>query len=233
MPEEINRVIADHVADYCFAPTDVAKKNLLHEGIAEKKIVVTGNTIVDAIRQNLILSNDSRKTVTDLGLSNKGYFLVTLHRQENVDDKQRLEGILRALSRLHETTGVPIVFPIHPRTEKMIKSFRLDLRGVKLIPPQGFLDFLQLESNARLVLTDSGGVQEETCILGVPCVTMRDSTERPETVAVGANIIAGVSPDNIINAAETMLGKKEPWKNPFGDGNAGERIIATLCSHDQ
>ena len=233
MPEEINRIIADHISDYCFAPTDVAKKNLLHEGIEEKKIFVTGNTIVDAVRQNLVLSNESRKTIADLGLSEKGYFLVTLHRQENVDDKTRLEGIFTALTRLHTTTGVPIVFPVHPRTEKMIKSFGLDLRGINLIPPQGFLDFLQLESNARLALTDSGGVQEETCILGVPCVTIRDSTERPETVAVGANIVAGVSPDNIIKAAETMLEKQGTWENPFGDGKAGERIIAELCDHTQ
>jgi len=233
MPEEINRIIADHVADYCFAPTDVAKKNLLHEGIEEKKIVVTGNTIVDAVRQNVVLSNESGNTLKKLGLSEKGYFLVTLHRQENVDDKQRLEGIFSALARLHSTTGIPLVFPVHPRTEKMIKSFGLDLKGFNLIPPQGFLDFLQLESNARLALTDSGGVQEETCILGVPCVTIRDSTERPETVAVGANIVAGISPDNIIKVAGTMLEKQGTWENPFGDGNAGDRIIAALCSRNQ
>jgi len=233
MPEEINRIIADHVADYCFAPTDVAKKNLLHEGIDERKITVTGNTIVDAVRQNVVLSNESGNTIKNLGLSEKGYFLVTLHRQENVDDKQRLGGIFSALARLHTTTGVPLVFPVHPRTEKMIKSFGLDLKGINLIPPQGFLDFLQLESHARLALTDSGGVQEETCILGVPCVTIRDSTERPETVAAGANIVAGVSPENIIKAAETMLEKQGAWENPFGDGNAGDRIIAALCSRNQ
>jgi UDP-N-acetylglucosamine 2-epimerase (non-hydrolysing) len=233
MPEEINRIIADHVADYCFAPTDMAKENLLHEGIDEKKIVVTGNTIVDAVRQNVVLSNESRTTLPDLGLSKKGYFLVTLHRQENVDDKKRLEGIFTALARLHAATGIPMVFPVHPRTEKMIASFGLDLKGIRLIPPQGFLDFLQLESNARMALTDSGGVQEETCILGVPCVTIRDSTERPETVAVGANLVAGVSPDNILKAAGTMLEKQGTWKNPFGDGNAGERIIAALGSRKQ
>jgi UDP-N-acetylglucosamine 2-epimerase (non-hydrolysing) len=232
MPEEINRMIVDHISDYCFAPTEIAQKNLLQEGIDAKKIFITGNTIVDAIRQNLALSENTKKTVTNLGLTEKGYFLVTLHRQENVDDKRRLEGILSALVRIHTTTNVPIIFPVHPRTEKMITSFGLNLKGMILIPPQGFLDFLQIESKARLILTDSGGVQEEACILGVPCVTIRHSTERPETVTAGANIIAGVLPDGIIKAAERMLERQRSWKNPFGDGNTGERIITTLCNQD-
>jgi UDP-N-acetylglucosamine 2-epimerase (non-hydrolysing) len=232
MPEEINRVIADHISDYCFAPTEVAQKNLLHEGINEKKIFVTGNTIVDAVRQNLVLSKGRVKIITDLGLQQKDYLLVTLHRQENVDDQVRLEGIFKALNQIHKITEIPIVFPVHPRTEKMIKSFGLNIEGVQMIPPQGFLEFLQVESKARLVLTDSGGVQEETCILGVPCVTIRDSTERPETVFVGANIIAGVFPSDIIKATTTMLEKHCSWKNPFGDGSAGERIVTTLCEEN-
>jgi len=233
LPEEINRVITDHISDYCFAPTEVARKNLLREGIDDGKIFVTGNTIVDAVRQNVVISKETKTIVTDLGLSEKGYFLVTLHRQDNVDDKVHLEGIFGALARLHTTTGLSVIFPVHPRTEKMIKSFGLSLNGVNLIPPQGFLDFLQLESNARLVLTDSGGVQEEACILGVPCVTIRNSTERPETVTAGANRISGVLPENIIKASETMLEKQISWENPFGDGNAGERIITHLCSQNR
>jgi len=230
MPEEINRVVADHVSDYLFAPTDVAKKNLLNEGISDEKISVTGNTIVDAVLENLTLSRDRSDVIRELGLVADGYLLVTLHRQENVDNKKRFKGILEGLTRIHESSGLPLLFPVHPRTEKMIKSFDLKLKGFQMIKPRGFLEFIQLESNARLALTDSGGVQEETCILNVPCVTLRDSTERPETVDVGANVIAGVDPQDIVNAAEIMLDKPRSWKNPFGDGKAGDRIVSILNS---
>ena len=228
MPEEINRVVADHLSDYLFAPTDIAKKNLLNEGIPKQKISVTGNTIVDAVLENLTLSNGRSDVVHELGLVADGYFLVTLHRQENVDNKKRFKEILEGLARIHESSGLPLVFPVHPRTEKMIKSFDLKLRGFQMIKPRGFLEFIQLESNARLALTDSGGVQEEACILKVPCVTIRYSTERPETVDVGANIIAGVDPQSIVNAAEIMLDRPRSWKNPFGDGKAGDRIVGIL-----
>lgn len=228
MPEEVNRIVADHLSRYLFAPTQQAKKHLLHEGIPQEKIHVTGNTIVDAVKENLRLSENRADTVTDLGFSPDGYFLVTLHRQENVDDRKRLKGILDGLNRIHETTGMPLVFPVHPRTEKMIGSFGLRLKGFQLIKPLGFLEFLQLESHARLALTDSGGVQEETCILRVPCVTIRDSTERPETVSVGANIVAGLDPAAIEHAAETMLARPRSWNNPFGDGKAADRIVGIV-----
>ena len=229
MPEEINRIVTDHLSEFCFAPTEKARENLIHEGIENKKIFVTGNTVVDAVRQNLELSAGCTTVLTDTGLEPKRYCLVTLHRQENVDNKERLIGILNALSGIHESTGMPMIFPVHPRTEKMIKSYGLEARGIRIIQPLGFLEFLQLESNARMILTDSGGVQEESCILGVPCVTIRDSTERPETVMVGANVIAGVKPQDITAAAMAMLNKKSQWENPFGDGTAGERIVKILC----
>ena len=232
MPEEINRVLADHLSDYLFAPTDVAKQNLVNEGIGEGKIVVTGNTIVDAVRQNLAIAQKKTGTVRSLGLPKGGYFLVTLHRQENVDDKRRLAGILDGLSRISREHDLPMIFPVHPRTEKMIRTFGLKTGGIRIIRPLGFLGFLQLESQARLVLTDSGGVQEETCILSVPCVTIRDSTERPETVDVGANIVAGFRPDQIAAAAGTMLERTRTWKNPFGDGKAGERIVSFLAAQE-
>jgi UDP-N-acetylglucosamine 2-epimerase (non-hydrolysing) len=225
MPEEVNRIVADHLSRYLFAPTQKAKKHLIGEGIPREKIHVTGNTIVDAVKENLRLSEQRADTVKNLGLSPDGYFLVTLHRQENVDSKDRFKGILESLTRIHEMTGMPMVFPVHPRTEKMISSFGLDLRGFQLVKPLGFLEFLQLESHARLALTDSGGVQEETCILRVPCVTIRDSTERPETVEAGANIVAGLDPESIVRAAETMLARPRSWKNPFGDGKAADRIV--------
>lgn len=225
MPEEVNRIVADHLSRYLFAPTEKAHSHLSNEGIAEEKIFVTGNTIVDAVHENLVLSKKKSDTVKDLGLVPDRYLLVTLHRQENVDNKSRLKGIIEGLSHIQDTTGMPLVFPVHPRTEKMISSFGLKLSGFHLIKPVGFLEFLQLESHARLALTDSGGVQEETCILNVPCVTIRDSTERPETVDVGANIVAGIEPASIIHASETMLGRSRSWKNPFGDGKTGDRIV--------
>jgi UDP-N-acetylglucosamine 2-epimerase (non-hydrolysing) len=225
MPEEVNRIVADHLSRYLFAPTETAREHLRHEGIPDDKIFVTGNTIVDAIRENLTLSKKKVDTVKALGLAPDRYFLVTLHRQENVDNKKRLREILNGLSHLHDTTGMPLIFPVHPRTKKMISTFNLKMGGFELIKPLGFLGFLQLESHARMAMTDSGGVQEETCILNVPCVTIRDSTERPETVDVGANIVAGVDPASIISAVETMLKRSRSWPNPFGDGKAGDRII--------
>ena len=230
MPEEVNRVVADHLSDYLFSPTDDARKNLLNGGISKKKISVTGNTIVDGVFENLTLSRVRPDVIRELGLVADGYFLITLHRQENVDNKKRFKGILEGLARIHESSGLPLVFPVHPRTEKMIKSFGLKLKGFQMIKPQGFLEFIQLESSARMILTDSGGVQEEACILKVPCVTIRDSTERPETIFVGANVIAGVNPQSIFNAAEIMMGKPRSWKNPFGDGKAGDRIINIITS---
>jgi UDP-N-acetylglucosamine 2-epimerase (non-hydrolysing) len=228
MPEEVNRIVADHLSRYLFAPTEKARGHLRTEGIDDEKIFITGNTIVDAVQENLVLSKKQRDVVKSLRLEPDRYLLVTLHRQENVDNKERLREILRGLSEIHNMTGMALVFPVHPRTEKMIASFGLELRGFQLIKPLGFLEFLQLESHARMALTDSGGVQEETCILNVPCVTIRDSTERPETVDVGANIIAGVDPVSIIHAAETMLKKGRSWQNPFGDGKAGDRIVDIL-----
>ena len=228
MPEEINRIVADHVSDYLFAPTEKAKQNLLREGVEEDKIFVTGNTIVDAVYQNLEIAKRKVNVLEDLGLKPKEYFLVTAHRQENVDVKERLKGILKGLELIHEEFSMPVIFPIHPRTRRRIREFGLRLDGVTVNDPLGFLEFLQLEANARLVLTDSGGVQEETCILGVPCVTLRDNTERPETLEVGSNIIVGTKREKILEGVKLMFNKENSWENPFGDGRAGERIIEIL-----
>lgn len=228
MPEEINRILTDHISDYLFAPTEKAKQNLLKEGIEKNKIFVTGNTIVDAVTQNLEIAKRKVSVLKNLGLKPKEYFLITAHRQENVDVKERLKGILRGLELVYKEFSIPIIFPIHPRTQKRIKGFGISLSGVTTINPLSFLEFLQLEANARLVLTDSGGVQEETCILGVPCVTLRDNTERPETLDVGSNIIVGTKPEEILKGVKIMLNKKSDWKNPFGDGKAGKRIISIL-----
>jgi UDP-N-acetylglucosamine 2-epimerase (non-hydrolysing) len=190
MPEEINRVVADHISDYCFAPTNNARNNLLAEGIADDKISVTGNTIVDSVYQNLEIARKKVSALDDLGLSSRGYFLATLHRAENVDDKFRLKEILQGLKRIAKDFSLPVVFPVHPRTRKM--------------------------------------VQEETCILGVPCVTLRDNTERPETLEVRSNMLAGADALRMVLKVKRMLEQGNGWKNPFGDGRAGSAIINHL-----
>ncbi len=225
MPEEINRIVADHISDVLFPPTETAKKNLIEEGIPEERIFVTGNTVVDAVEQNLAIARRKDDLLQQLGLTSKGFFLVTAHRAENVDTKQRLEGILQGLEAIQNEFSLPIVFPMHPRTAKMVQTFGLSLDGICVTEPLGYLDFLQLEANARLVLTDSGGLQEESCILGVPSVTLRNNTERPETVEVGANVLAGTDPDMMLHCAKKMLAQGRSWANPFGDGKAGERIV--------
>lgn len=228
MPEEINRVLTDHCSDFLFAPTGTSKKLLLGEGIPTEKIFVTGNTIVDAVYQNLELANARRSMLNDLHLGPKDYFLVTAHRQENVDIKERFERILIGLELISVEFGLPVVYPIHPRARKMMNDFGLQADGIKLVEPVDYLSFLQLESKAKLVLTDSGGVQEETCVLKVPCVTLRDNTERPETLAVGSNILAGTTPQTILECTNRMLQVNNSWQNPFGDGKAGERIVQII-----
>ncbi len=229
MPEEVNRVLTDHISDFLFAPTKEAQNNLLAEGLPREKTFVTGNTIVDAVNQHVELAHKKEGTVLNkIGVEAKNYFLVTSHRQENVDRKSRFTGIINGLKLLYEEYNTPILFPMHPRTRNRISEFNLTLEGITPLKPIGFLEFLALEANAKLVLTDSGGVQEETCILKVPCVTLRDNTERPETLAVGANLLVGVDPTEIFSGATTMLHKKRNWKNPFGDGRAGHRIMSIL-----
>ena len=153
---------------------------------------------------------------------------MTMHRQENVDDKKRLMNILEGIKQVYDKFSKEIIFPIHPRTKKNFKAFGITPEYIRLIEPVSFLEFLQLEAHARLIMTDSGGVQEESCILGVPCVTLRENTERPETVMVGANIIAGVTPSGILKSVEKMYNSNKNWDNPFGDGKAGERIVEIL-----
>jgi len=228
MPEELNRILTDHCSDYLFAPTDNARAILLGEGVPGDRIYVTGNTIVDAVNENLEIA--ARKGVSgDLPHVKKGeYFLATLHRQENVDNRERFASILEGMGRVSREFGMPVIYPIHPRARKNMAGFGLSADGITLVEPVDFLGFLRLESNARLVLTDSGGVQEETCILGVPCVTLRENTERPETVMAGSNVIAGYYPESIVNCTRVMMGEQPGWINPFGDGEAGKRIVSIL-----
>jgi len=231
MYEEINRVIIGIHSTYLFAPNEDAKNNLIRECIPEEKIFVTGNTIVDAVQQNIEVSKKRSNIIKNMKLENGKYFLITTHRAESVDSKERLSEILEGMRLVHKEFGVPIVFPIHPRTKNNMDKMGLKIpEGVVVIGPVGYLDFLQLIMNAKAVITDSGGIQEETCILKVPCITIREFTERGETVKIGANMIAGYDSKKILDYTKKMVVQPRTWGNPFGDGKAAERIIGTLLS---
>jgi UDP-N-acetylglucosamine 2-epimerase (non-hydrolysing) len=228
MPEETNRVLADHCSDYLFAPTEKSKEILLHEGILEKQIFMVGNTAVDAVYQNLEIAKSKNQILTDLGIKAGKFMLATSHRQENVDNKERFASLIKGLQLVQNEFGVPLIYPIHPRARKQLELFGIDTEGLTLVEPLDYLSFLNLESKAILVLSDSGGVQEETCILGVPCVTLRDNTERPETIEVGSNMLAGTSSERILEAAKQMVSREKGWVNPFGDGKTAQKIIGIL-----
>ena len=229
MPEETNRVLTDHCSDLLFAPTKESGRTLLKEGIPKNRVFVTGNTVVDAVFQNLRIAQKEAEGLNRFKVDKKAYFLTTVHRQENVDSRERFADILKGLRKVHDEYKLPVIYPIHPRARKQLEKFKLNAEEITLADPVDYLTFLHLESNAKLVLTDSGGVQEETCILNVPCVTLRDNTERPETLQVGSNVLAGTTPDSIIEKTTMMLQKPASWKNPFGDGKAGQRIIEIVA----
>jgi UDP-N-acetylglucosamine 2-epimerase (non-hydrolysing) len=237
MPEETNRVIADHNAELCFAPTERNALNLAFEGIPTERIHITGNTIVDACIQNLKTAKTKSKILKKLGITKKeNLILLTCHRAENTDNPQRLKNITNAIAKLEEYT---IVFPVHPRTKKLLKKHGnwaefSRKEHIICIDPLGYLDFLLLLSKSRVVLTDSGGVQEEAISLKVPCLTLRYSTERPETVECGANILVNDESEKIIHYTRKIMEDKEfrdkmiTTANPYGDGTAGKKI-AEIC----
>ena len=154
---------------------------------------------------------------------------MTAHRAENVDNKERLKGILKGAEMVSQKFNLPVIYPIHPRTRKMLSKFKISVsKNVHLTEPLGYLDFLLLQKNAKLILTDSGGIQEEACIIRIPCITLRDNTERPETLIVKSNILAGANPQKIVKSVKKMINSKKRWKNPFGNGKAAEEIIKII-----
>lgn len=229
MPEESNRIITDHVSDHLFAPTDQSVTHLRNEGISDQRIVLTGNTIVDAVEQHLDIATKTSSILDELDLRGRDYFVLTAHRSKNVDDPSRLSGLLRGVAQAARTHRVPVIYPIHPRTARRMEDFDLTMPAeITTIDPLEYLDFLRLQSAADLILTDSGGVQEEACILQVPCVTIRETTERPETIAVGSNRLCSPAPTTICRAIDTMRSTSRAWDNPFGDGKASQRILNTV-----
>lgn len=232
MPEEINRRLTDHVSTYLFTTSRDADENLVAEGIPAERIVFAGNTMIDTLLR-LRDQARGRETLVELGLERHQYAVATLHRPENVDDPESLRRLLAALERVGRR--LPIVFPVHPRTrERMValglRGDQLHDRRVILSGPLGYLDFIGLLADARLVVTDSGGVQEETTVLGVPCLTVRDTTERPVTVTSGTNTVVGRDPDRLVKEAVAALVGPIPLARlpERWDGRAGERVVEYL-----
>ncbi|MEO8289693.1 MAG: UDP-N-acetylglucosamine 2-epimerase (non-hydrolyzing) [Gaiellaceae bacterium] len=230
MAEEINRKLCDHLSSYLFTTSREAGENLLREGIPPERIAFVGNTMIDTLLRFAETAR-ARKPAAGLGV-NGDYGVLTLHRPENVDDRGRLAGLLAAAGSVSER--IPLILPLHPRTAERIEDFGLGAElkdsGIVTSPPLGYLDFLGLLADAAIVLTDSGGVQEEATVLGVPCLTLRDSTERPVTVDAGTNRVVGARPDDVVAAALAVLGAhRRPGQIPeLWDGRAGERIVEHL-----
>jgi UDP-N-acetylglucosamine 2-epimerase (non-hydrolysing) len=234
MPEEINRLLTDQLADLLLTPSRDADENLRAEGIPAERIRFVGNIMIDSLRDHLDRAGNSGARAK-LGLSEHEYAVLTLHRPSNVDDQDAFVRILKALEEI--SAELSIVFPAHPRTRKMIAELNLTERVARIkkllvIDPIGYLDFLNLLSGAKLVLTDSGGIQEETTVLGIPCITLRENTERPITLELGTNTIAGTDPDRIIAAAKRALNnspdRSAPRIPPLWDGQTADRILDAL-----
>ncbi len=234
MPEEVNRIIADQLSNLLFAPTPVSRENLQRENVTEG-VHVVGNSVIDALLQNLPIAEKRSDVLSRLGLTPHGYMVLTFHRSENVDSKERLSRALVAFERAADEAEMPILFPIHPRTAKRLQEFGLEKRAdeqasLRRIEPTGYLDMLILEKNAALVMTDSGGLQEESCFFRVPCVTLRENTERPETLEIGSNVLAGTDPERVRDAVRRQLDAERDWLNPYGDGTTGERIAQLVAA---
>ncbi len=239
MPEEINRVLTDQISDLLLTPSADADRNLLAEGIPRERIRLVGNVMIDSLFKQLGRAESSTAR-EDLGVAGRDYAVVTLHRPSNVDDAGVLGRILSALERISER--LPVVFPAHPRTLKNLSEFGFDERlarspSIRLVEPLGYLDFLRLYSGAALVLTDSGGIQEETTALGVPCLTLRENTERPVTVEMGTNEVVGTDVEKIVAAAARALDAKRtgepPRVPPLWDGHTAERILDAIKEKDE
>ncbi len=234
MPEEINRILADHASEVLFPPTEEARKNLEREGITEN-VYIVGNTIVDAVLQNAEIAEKKSDVLERFNLKPKEYILVTAHRAENTDSRENLERLVQIL----ESLPMRAIYPMHPRTRKRLEEFGLlerveAIENLTVTKPLGYLDFLRLEKNAFAIMTDSGGIQEEAIILGVPCLTLRYNTERPETVEAGGNVLVGLEKERVLNYLKRLMEDREFYErmanapNPFGDGRAGERIAEIL-----
>ena len=226
MPEEINRIVTDRISDLLFAPSADAVDNLLREGMDGETVHMVGNVMIDSLMACRERAAE-RPILRELALEERSFALVTLHRPSNVDDPGRLEQILSALREL--SRSLPVVLPAHPRLRAALARLEATAEGVQILDPLGYLDFLRLEMASRILVTDSGGIQEEATVLGVPCLTLRDTTERPVTLEGGVNQLIGTDPTVIVSRArEAMQSVVEPFVPPLWDGRAAERIVTVL-----
>ncbi|MBS1741508.1 MAG: UDP-N-acetylglucosamine 2-epimerase (non-hydrolyzing) [Bacteroidetes bacterium] len=229
MPEEINRIVTDSICDHYYTTTTVANKNLENLQVPKSRIHFVGNTMIDTLMQNM--ERLRRPSLMDEGkLTEKNYFLLTLHRPSNVDDAVKLESILTAI--MDSTADIPIIFPVHPRTRNILNNIQFDHDRLIMIDPLGYLEFIYLVKNAKGIITDSGGITEEATVLHVPCLTLRNSTERPETVTIGTNELIGDDiPKLRFHLGKILAGEWKKGNIPeFWDGKTSERIVASLLS---
>ncbi len=231
MPEEINRIVTDRLSDYLFVSEESGLKNLKNEGVPDSKIFFTGNIMIDSLVANLEVASHS-KILERLSLEPESYITMTMHRPANVDSEDKLKELFKSITEI--SREIPIVFPCHPRTKKRLEDFGIknndDSHSLKIIEPLGYLDFLKLQSQSKCVLTDSGGVQEETTFLQIPCITMRENTERPSTVDIGSNLVVGVDPQVIQDATlNSVRGNEKTGAIPkLWDGRTAERIVDVI-----
>lgn len=224
MPEEINRMVTDSLADYFFTTTEIANNNLRNTGIKDDRIYFVGNVMIDTLLKNMPRFRKPDEYDT-LGLQKGKYFALTMHRPANVDEADKLKQMMNEI--VNNVHGLPIVFPIHPRTAKIFKELGIEADNLKVIEPQGYLEFNYLVKHCMAVITDSGGITEETTVMHIPCMTLRDNTERPETCTIGTNKLVGTNPDNVKPALDMLFDGK--WPNgdipELWDGHAAERIV--------
>ena len=227
MPEEINRLVTDSITNYFFTTSEIANKNLLKSGVPQNHIFFVGNTMIDTLLKNL--DNFKQPKLWDeLGLSEREYIVMTLHRPANVDEELKLKDLIQEI--IANSNDLPLIFPVHPRTEKILERLKISHERLHTVPPLGYLEFNYLVSKAKAVITDSGGITEEASIMNVPCMTLRDNTERPETITLGTNELVGTNPENIKQYLNHLFSGN--WKNtqpiPLWDGKTAQRIIEIL-----
>ena len=230
MPEEINRIVTDALSDYYFTTTEIANENLRKYGAKEEQIFFVGNVMIDTLFDNM--SRFRKPGIFDkLSLAEKQYIMLTLHRPANVDEAEKLKLLMDEI--VNNVEGLPIIFPIHPRTAKIFTDLGINARNLHIVEPMGYLEFNYMVQRSKCVITDSGGITEETTVMGIPCITLRDNTERPETITIGTNELIGTNPEAIKPTLEKLfLGQ---WKKggipELWDGKSAERIVEELLTH--